>query len=407
MIIDKINYEEPDIAKIHIIDSKKNEWQEWCKTIGDLFTEDNINYRLIFLEKEYNFSIYKRNNKLEVVIKNKIETKQDIKFLSLFRSVFKKASHCVSCQECEANCPYGCIIMKPKLKITGCKKCFKCHDIDSGCLVYNSIKVLKGVQKNMSIDSYASFGVEEDWVVLYLKEQEKFWQSEKNVLGSMKITALKRFLRDSLLKFETKDDNVVESKMLSIFEKYQGNVSFWALVLINLSYAPQINWYIKNTVISGKYYTEELFEKLSEMENISKGSKGNIISSLKNIFTKTPLGKELNLGICEFKGKKLLSISRGLWQNPEPLVILYSLYKFAEACGDYYQFTLSRLLNHEIDSDGVSPTQIFGISRETMEQLLNGLAINYPDFISVSFTLDLDNITLRSEKSSKDILDLF
>ena len=83
------------------------------------------------------------------------------------------------------------------------------------------------------------------------------------------------------------------------------------------------------------------------------------------------------------------------------------MYKFAEACGDYYHFTLSRLLNHEIDSDGVSPTQIFGLEREQMEQLLNGLAINYPDFINVSFTHDLDNITLRKEKTSKDVLSLF
>ena len=65
------------------------------------------------------------------------------------------------------------------------------------------------------------------------------------------------------------------------------------------------------------------------------------------------------------------------------------------------------LLNHDIDSDGVSPTEIFGIDREKMEKILNGLSINYPEFISVSFTLDLDNITLRNDKTSKDVLTLF
>ena len=104
---------------------------------------------------------------------------------------------------------------------------------------------------------------------------------------------------------------------------------------------------------------------------------------------------------------KLVSITRTAWQNPNPLVILYSLYKFAEACGDYYQFTLSRLLNHDIESDGVSPTEIFGLDRDQMEKLLNGLSINYPDFINASFTLDLDNITLNSEKTSQDVLKLF
>ena len=103
----------------------------------------------------------------------------------------------------------------------------------------------------------------------------------------------------------------------------------------------------------------------------------------------------------------MVAITRMPWQNPNPLIILYSLYKFAEACGDYYQFTLSRLLNHDIDSDGISPTEIFGLDRNQMEKILNGLTINYPDFINASFTLDLDNITLNSEKTSQDVLSLF
>ena len=100
------------------------------------------------------------------------------------------------------------------------------------------------------------------------------------------------------------------------------------------------------------------------------------------------------------------SLYRDSWANPDPVVILYSLYKFAEACGDYYQFTLSRLLDHDVDSDGVSPTQIFGLDRETMMRLLNGLTINHPDFINASFTLDLDSITLNPEKTSEDVLSL-
>ena len=44
----------------------------------------------------------------------------------------------------------------------------------------------------------------------------------------------------------------------------------------------------------------------------------------------------------------------------------------------------------------ISPTEIFGLDRETMEKILNGLSVNYPDFISASFTLDLDNIPFQS-----------
>ena len=76
------------------------------------------------------------------------------------------------------------------------------------------------------------------------------------------------------------------------------------------------------------------------------------------------------------------------------------------ACGDYYQFSLETLLDNSIERDGVSPTRIFGLDHETMVRILNGLSINYPEFISVSFTLDLDNITLREDKRAEDVLQL-
>ena len=68
---------------------------------------------------------------------------------------------------------------------------------------------------------------------------------------------------------------------------------------------------------------------------------------------------------------------------------------------------MTRLLDHSIDSDGISPTQIFGLDREQMEKILTGLSINYPEFINASFTHDLDNITLRSDKTAQDVLTLF
>ena len=102
--------------------------------------------------------------------------------------------------------------------------------------------------------------------------------------------------------------------------------------------------------------------------------------------------------------KRLLSIYRAPWRTPDERVILYSLYKFAEKCGNYRQFTLTRLLDTSIESDAVSPTQIFGLDREIMEKILNGLTFNYPDLIEARFTLGLDNITLKSDMSADDIL---
>ena len=145
---------------------------------------------------------------------------------------------------------------------------------------------------------------------------------------------------------------------------------------------------------------------LVEEENVRKSAEKSIPGSIKRIAV-LPL-KDLGFGeIIDTSKSEGFVIMRNTWQEPDARVILYSLYKFAEACGGYYQFTLSRLLDTSIDSDGVSPTQIFGLDRETMTSLLKGLSINYPDFISTSFTFDLDNINLMENKTTDDVLSLF
>ena len=64
-------------------------------------------------------------------------------------------------------------------------------------------------------------------------------------------------------------------------------------------------------------------------------------------------------------------------------------------------------MDFDVEGDGISPAEIFGLDRDQMTKLLSGMSINYPEFINASFTLGLDNITLREEKTSADVLDLF
>ena len=143
----------------------------------------------------------------------------------------------------------------------------------------------------------------------------------------------------------------------------------------------------------------------------SENSQKHIVSAYKNIFASNEiLGKALGLGVCTLKegssNRILLDIRRGSWREPDPRVILYSLYKFAEKCGTY-QFRLSTLMDDTIERDGISPTRIFGLDRDTMISKLNGLTVNYIEFIDASFTLGLETITLRSEKTPDDVLALF
>lgn len=386
---------------------KLTDWRQWIKTLGDVTFLENGNVEVVYSNKLYLLDIIETDTDLSVVAYIGSNTQKDIYFMSSLKTVFRKAAYCIGCRVCEANCPHGFISMKDgHVTIDDrCVKCKKCHDVFHGCLVANSMRLPKGEKKMGSIDRYGNMGVELDWVREYFKLKDEFWTSPHS-LGTNKVKNLKSFLNDSEVTVKGSFTNfgaVIDCIGIE-------SPDAWALMLCNLAYTSEFNWWIKNIEAAATYTPDSIYAMLDD--SMSNNSRSHIVSAYKNILISTPpLGIEIGLGICDYElknGKRMWnSVVRMPWKTPNPLVILYSLFKFAEACGDYYQFTLSRLLNHDIDSDGISPTEIFGLDREQMEKLLNGLSINYPDFINASFTLDLDNITLNSEKTSQDVLKLF
>jgi phosphoadenosine phosphosulfate reductase len=257
---------------------------------------------------------------------------------------------------------------------------------------------------NGSIDQYKNMGIRYDWVVEYLEKKDEFWTN--NGLGSMMITALKTFLRHA---------EVTEKNKLTpfgeIISSLGGNsTKAWALMICNLVYTPQFNWWVMNIELNRQYTQKEIDEMLKDV--LTDNSRKNTISGFKNIFYSNKiLSNEIGFGFVnvEEKGRNtyLLDAYRSSWSDPDSLVILYSLYKFAEKCGEYYQFTLSTLVDDTIERDGISPTRIFGLDCNTMTPILNGLSVNYPEYISASFSLGLDTISLNSEKTSQDVLNLF
>lgn len=424
----------------HIVENEKKTitvftdnptWVEWAKTIGNVIKIDDENYTIDFAGKIYQVNrIVTANNTSVFSFPNCHKEKQDIKFFSLFRNVIVKSIYCVQCGVCEANCSVGCIDMTNGVKISDkCCHCHQCHDIYEACLRYNSIRNTQGGERKVKgIDRYFSFGIRENWMSLYFRDKgnAEFWETDGHgEVPNKKKDAFLNFLKDAGMVSYDKTvagskytKNVPTEFATTLFELGCDSPNVWAMMLCNLAYTPEFNWYIKS-IAKYEVLSTDAFKLLLEevMENDAKGlGKRNVSDAFKNILIKTPLGATIGLGIADYSEKvsasgtetiTLNSFYRSEWKNPEPLVILYSLFKFAEACGDYYQFTLSRLLNHDIDSDGISPTEIFGLDREQMEKILNGLSINYPDFINASFTLDLDNITLNCEKTSQDVLKLF
>ncbi len=386
---------------------RKNEsWKEWIKTIGKIIYLDNNRVDIVYNNTIYTVNVIESKDGLIFQVDLRTSTKNDIYFGSYLKVVARKTCYCIGCRVCEANCPNGKISFEGEKVLIDddCCKCKKCYEVDNGCLVAASLKLPKGEKKMGSIDRYTNFGIEFDWVEEYFNKGDAFWETHN--LGSKKIDVLKNFLKDA---------NILQKNQVTNFGRLVmsmgvNDISAWALMLCNLAYTPEFNWWIKHIELNSFVDAALIIDMLDS--SLTNNTKDHIASAYKNTFISIkPLSEEIGLGVCDYEIKngkrKLNSIFRNGWRDPDPKVILYSLYKFAEACGNYYQFSLTRLLNHSIESDGISPTEIFGLSRDEMEKILQGLAINYPEFISVSFTLDLDNINLRSDKASEDVLRLF
>ena len=252
--------------------------------------------------------------------------------------------------------------------------------------------------KNMSLNSYSHHAPKIEWIKQYFELKNDFEYNHS--LGSQMYSFFKRFLRDAELLDETGF-----SKTAMILDKIGlESETSWGIIMTNLCYAPQVQWYVTRTVLD-QDYSKALLVSMMIDDGAKESWTNDVFNSLVRL-SELPL-KKVGMGDVIREKNKAVGLFRTRWVDPTPEVILYSLYKFAEACGEYYQFTLDTLLDDSIERDGVSPTKIFGLDRDTMVRILNGLAVNYPKFISVSFTLDLDSITLHSDKTSKDVLGLF
>lgn len=413
---------------------KKNEyWKEWAKTIGQVTSLGDGEFSIAYEGKSYAIrTISTQEGGEQFTFPNIENSKSDIKFLSLFKSVIIKSVYCVNCGYCAAECKSGCIDIANGVHISNqCKHCFSCHDIYSHCLRYNSIKNRIGAKVMTGLDRYYSFGIKENWLRVYFDYEgtSSFWKSDGDgEVPNKKKDAFLNFVKDAGLVDEDKSLKGKEYKYIKykpnkfaekMFSLGVDDESMWAYLMCNLVYAEdseEFRWFIKNIPFSETSTPESIKLRLDEvMENDKSGlGKRNICDALKSFLIKTPFGKQLGLGsVIDYEekvssnGRETITLNyfvRGSWKNPDEKVILYALYKFAEACGNYRQFTLTRLLDTSVESAGISPTQIFGLNRETMEKILNGLTFNYPDLIEARFTLGLDNITLKSDKTANEIL---
>lgn len=373
------------------------DWKEWTKTLG-MLTESNNSYSVKFEDNDIDFCVENTDVGYIVTIPKRISVEKP-KFSRLFRQVFRKATYCTSCKVCETNCRNGCIkFMDGKLSITDCIHCHECHMIESGCLLFHSLRHSqvggKGMKK--SLNSFADHAPKHEWLVSFFELKEDFFN--KHTLGPMMYDMFRRFLRDAGLN---------KKNHFTTFAELIDNIGWetdvaLGLILVNLAMEnPQIAWYINNMDIGYYYERKQIEEMLISLEVKPKDAK-SIAKSYKRI-VETPIGTSLNFGYVTDDNDMI----RTKCSISDNRVILYALYKFAEKCNLDKEFNVYYLYDETVERDGVSPVRIFGLyDEEELKSILLGLSSAYPDFINATFTNDLKTITLR-DKTSEDVLNLF
>lgn len=205
-----------------------------------------------------------------------------------------------------------------------------------------------------------------------------------------------RFLRDANLLTKT------EPTAFAYFVKNFGwdKAASLGLMLVNLvAVNKQIRWFIENIPLEKIVLRTEVEAKILST-GLTKNSTRAILRSFRHL-SGTAFGTVLKFIRVTYIGCRLDTLTRTKAKVTDGRVILYSLYKLAEAVG-VRQFTLSELIVLT-----ASPAKIFGLSVEELEQFLNGLSANHPEFIDATFTHDLNKVTLKPDVFAEDILTLF
>lgn len=401
----KIVLEKKENQQKYLIKNANYDWKKWMPALGDFVEIAPNKYSIEFDGESIIFDAEKIDGEEIITLNVSSHDQRNIRFLSLFKSVLYKSAYCKNCRVCVAKCTHGALkITGDDIIIKNCVHCHKCLEIDRGCWVAHSL-AFGGIVDKMEIlgmDRYKRFGLRLEWIRIYFEDPQSFWKSER--LGKVMYEAFKVWGKEIGLLDENKNPLPNFEKLSSLGAE---SLKLWGIFWVNMAYNSAVtNIFVKNVDFDSAYGNDFFMEILGD--SLKERTKQNAMNALKDTFRSSPIGEELQQGICEMKGRQVVSITRKTWENPEPLVILYSLYKFAEHSVEQHSFTLTQLLNDDDEREALSPKILFGLDEQVLRPILQGLANDYPKFISVDFNREImENVFLKEDKTAEDVIQLF
>ncbi|NLJ56151.1 MAG: hypothetical protein GX334_03755, partial [Firmicutes bacterium] len=393
----------PDV--IFTLRKPSENWQEWAKTLG---RQVLIGTQQGCIERGgvvYPYSIKYHNN--STVVKVDGLAKADRYILSAFRAVALKTAYCCHCQACQVECPVGALNINGMLKVgAACTAFGACLDLKGApCLAAKSLMTTERgsnmpSKQSKSLPSYQTFGLRKTWLLDFFRLQGE-WISNNN-LGSRQLDSMIMWLRHAELTTGGRK-SFTTTKLCNQLGKYVDNTPLiWSVIWTNLAQnSALVEWYVNNVPWGTTMPKTGFIELLEKKYKLSQRSRTNAITALFQLLAETPLGNELGLGFELTPGKRNTKLHKIGWQNPDPLSILYSLYRYAEKT-DRYELTTRELYEGAVGG----PYVLFGIERGVLKKVLQGLSIHCSNFIRAETVRDLDNIFLNNMCRAYEVLNL-
>ncbi|MBQ8968315.1 MAG: phosphoadenosine phosphosulfate reductase family protein [Bacteroidaceae bacterium] len=402
-----------------IITAPKENLLMWMRVLGDMNIHQDGNITDIDLKHQkqiYKCRLEEKSNS-QVLEVCGIDPK-DIVFVSHLKKVCYKATYCVHCEVCEVECPTGALSVVPRATINKekCVHCLKCIDFDGkGCHAASSIStsdtsIMTNQIKNVAQGSKSGInryndgmGMREKWVEKYFDTYESFFDNNEHGLNpKYQIPPFINWLREGyILNAEDKNISEVGQYMAKAYRTKA--LTVWELIYIGLCDNSEICSWFHSAIDFNRSYTREEMDIILQdsYPDLKDRTLRNPFNSLLNTFKESPLGTSIPVGVLG-KEQNKVTLIRQPHNNISLEGLAYSLYRYAER-KKRYSLNVSEFYD-ENQTEGIY--RQFGISKETLESLLLSLQEESNHVLRVELNMGLDNIILREDLTSVDILKL-